>query len=59
MTGDSGGPLIYLGLFKAPGTYRFFQYGIVSFGLNFMRGIKPAVYTSVKAHINWIVGNIE
>lgn len=57
-TGDSGGPLIYLGLF-GPGKYKLFQYGIVSFGLSSSNGVKPAVYTSVKHYINWILANIE
>lgn len=55
-TGDSGGPLVDLSE-NSNGIHRYFQYGIVSFGISC--GIAPAVYTDVRYFIDWISTNVE
>lgn len=56
--GDSGGPLMTQELIA--GKVRWVQYGIVSSGKGDcgMEG-NPAVYTSVAAHLDWILDNIR
>lgn len=56
ISGDSGGPLIAFSENEKNHT-RFFQYGIVSFGLSC--GIAPAVYIDVRYFIEWISSNVE
>ncbi|XP_047509736.1 CLIP domain-containing serine protease HP8-like [Pieris napi] len=51
---DSGGPL----MIRHPESYRYVQYGIVSFG-NTDCGTGSAVYTDVRKYIDWILDNME
>ncbi|ENN83614.1 hypothetical protein YQE_00031, partial [Dendroctonus ponderosae] len=57
-SGDSGGPLTYAGLID--GYPRYIQYGIVSLGPKKCgTDGQPGLYTRVKAHLEWILDNID
>ncbi|CAH4031769.1 unnamed protein product [Pieris brassicae] len=51
---DSGGPL----MIQQPESYRYIQYGVVSFG-NIDCGSGSATYTDVRKYIDWILEKIE
>ena len=53
--GDSGGPLVYQAFSDDPWT----QVGIVSFGTGRCGAGFPAVYTKVKAYMDWIASKLE
>ncbi|KAM8712357.1 hypothetical protein ACLKA7_012814 [Drosophila subpalustris] len=54
--GDSGGPLLYVDVFK--GQQRFVQFGIVSFGSRTCGDGNPGVYTNVGSYTPWIAYKI-
>ncbi|VDP07367.1 unnamed protein product [Soboliphyme baturini] len=53
--GDSGGPLMYLEY----STYRWKQYGIVSWGHGCAQEQKPGVYTNVVYYVDWIYSIVK
>ncbi|XP_045537795.1 melanization protease 1 [Papilio machaon] len=55
--GDSGGPL----MIEAPynGTYKFVQFGIVSYGFEQCGLSKPGMYTDVRKYMKWILDTIK
>ncbi|XP_067648125.1 ovochymase-2-like [Eurosta solidaginis] len=51
--GDSGGPLMVAEPYK--GVTRFYELGVVSYGIGCGRIGVPGVYTNVQKYINWIL----
>lgn len=56
--GDSGGPLMFP-IRGADDDFRYYQIGIVSFGIGCARAEIPGVYTSVQKFADWIKQTVE
>lgn len=50
--GDSGGPMMHY--FGSGTKYRFYQIGVVSYGIGCARVDTPGVYTRVPEFVDWI-----
>ncbi|XP_068155969.1 phenoloxidase-activating factor 3 [Drosophila tropicalis] len=57
--GDSGGPLFFRHKFR--NTYRYIQYGVVSFGGKFCGNseAKPGIYANIIDMLPWITQNLD
>ncbi|XP_013170756.1 PREDICTED: serine protease easter-like [Papilio xuthus] len=55
--GDSGGPLMLESYYD--GTYKFVQFGIVSYGPTLCGSEKPGIYTDVRKFMKWILNTIK
>ncbi|XP_070141498.1 serine protease grass-like [Drosophila kikkawai] len=54
-SGDSGGPLVQI--VNVDGTWRYVQFGIVSYGMQ--RCMGPGVYVRVHSYVDWILDKMQ